>query len=428
MGALSRRRYLRTEGREGLVSMMSDSRTRSVAALGDVTDVGCWSGIPFHFWTAALTAGFAEIPWRLDLEPMRSLRWRWTLGRILRGHPPRGFQYSNAFLDAASAQVPETYLSTEVISFNQHFPIAARVLAAGGHMNHFIDATFYSMTSNRGLDLRLPDDVVAEGREKERANYAASNRIIAMARWTAKSLSEDCAVDRVKASTILPGANIDLPTELIFENAQPPERPGREREFVLGFIGMDWKRKGLPLLLAVRDELARRGQKVMVLAAGDVPGSLRRREGLRFVGWLEKRSGHQPFVQFLRACDIGCLFSENEALGISTLEFLRAGVPVAGFAHQGLADTLPPDAGFRFPLRATCNDVADVFEAYLQNESKQDAFRRNARAWSSFVTWERCITEMQELWQTDSVQNPVRPWLGLKNQGKSFRPNWSLDP
>ena len=33
---------------------------------------------------------------------------------------------------------------------------------------------------------------------------------------------------------------------------------------------------------------------------------------------------------------------------MSVLEFLRAGVPVAGYAVEGPAETLPPDAGLRF--------------------------------------------------------------------------------
>ena len=98
--------------------------------------------------------------------------------------------------------------------------------------------------------------------------------------------------------------------------------------------------------------------------------ALLRREGVRFVGRIEKRDGSGAFLKFLRECDLGCLFSNNEALGISTLEFLRAGVPVAGFAHQGLADTLPPDAGFRFPLHTSVSAVADELEIYLHDETR----------------------------------------------------------
>lgn len=387
---------------------------RSVAAVGDAASVHAWSGIPFHFWRAARAAGFAELPWRLDLSRFGWPRRFWTLERLLRGRRPGGFQYSDAFLDRACAQVPPELLASEVITFNQHFPPARAIAAAGGELNHYIDATFAAMTDGRALDLHLPPDIAARGRERERANYASSRRVVTMARWAARSVVEECGADAAKVATILPGANFDLPADAAPPEAPAPGRAGREREFVLGFVGMDWRRKGLPLIVDVRAELARRGWKVLVLAAGDAPERLTRRPGVRFVGRIDKAREPGAFLRFLLGCDVGCLFSGNEALGISTLEFLRAGVPVAGFAHQGLDDTLPPDAGFRFPPGAAAGEVADVFDAYLRDETRQAECRRCARAWSPLVTWERCVAEMRELWDTGAVRHPVRPWLGLE--------------
>jgi len=388
---------------------------RSIAAVGDVTDVNCWSGIPFHFWKAAQALDFADGPWRVDLTKMQWPRRIWNGVRLLCGHSPGGFQYSRAFMRRVCAQIPADLFRSEIITFHQHFPPAAMVTLAGGGLNHYLDATFASLTSNRGLDLQLPVDVVAQGRELERTNYAASRRIVTMARWTAESVIQECGAASEKVSTILPGANLELPAGYILPVAPLPQRAGKERDFVLGFVGMDWRRKGLPFLIEVRDDLCRRGWKTVVLAAGDVPADLAHRAGVRFVGRIDKRNEPGAFLSFLRQCDLGCLFSTNEALGISTLEFLRAGVPVAGFAHQGLADTLPPDAGFRFLPTASPSDVADHFEQYLMDEPRQAAFHRHAAQWSPFLTWERCVREMMELWQHGSVASPVRPWLGLES-------------
>src|SRR5690606_21783522 len=116
-----------------------------------------------------------------------------------------------------------------------------------------------------------------------------------------------------------------------------------------------------PLLASVRDELERRGWKTRILVAGEAPPELRRAPGIEFAGFLDKGQDSEAFLRLLTRCDLGCLFSEREALGISTLEFLRAGVPVAGFAHEGMADTLPPDAGFRFSPGAAPSEIADEF-------------------------------------------------------------------
>jgi glycosyltransferase involved in cell wall biosynthesis len=245
----------------------------------------------------------------------------------------------------------------------------------------------------------------------ERDNYAASKRVVAMGRWAAEVIVSECDVPVGKVSVILPGANLVLPEGWKFP--QPVGQAGIDRPFTLGFVGKDWRRKGLPLLVKVQSDLERRGWKSRVLAAGDAPPELKRIEGLEFVGFIDKAVNADKFLQFLSACDIGCLFSDREALGISTLEFLRAGIPVAGFAHEGPADTLPPDAGFRFPLGAGAIEIANCFEAYLRNDANQERFRENARRWSSLVTWDRCVREFQELWTSGTIANPVRPWNAL---------------
>ena len=387
---------------------------RSIAALGDVTDMRCWSGIPYYFSKAASAAGFATIPWQLDLSKLRGPRLAWNLGRLLRGHRPGGFQYSAAFRRIAHKQIPRHYFATEVITFHSHFPAADVVVEAGGRLNHYVDATFISLSSGKGLVPRLPPDVVERARQEERANYAVSDRVIAMARWTAESLVQDCGVNPAKVTTILPGANFEVDDEIWLNRPRQRGRPGRDRDFVLGFIGMDWRRKGLPFLVGVRDELGRRGYKVLVLAMGTASNEIKQHQGVRHVGVIDKQRETQQFLAFLTQCDVGCLFSSNEALGISTLEFLRAGVPVAGFAHQGLADTIPPDAGFRFPLMATLSDVADAFDNYLSDVSRQERFCDNARKWSPLVTWERCLREVEEFWTTNAIVQPVLPGEGLR--------------
>ena len=379
-----------------------------MAAVGDVADPSTWSGTPFHFWQAARAAGLATEPWRLRLDGFAWRRRWWNLGAWLRGRGAGGYQYSADFLDRAEAKIPPALFSTEVITFNQHFPRARSVAQAGGKLVHYIDAPFSALASGRGLDLHLPPAIAEEARALERENYALGEGVATMARWAAEEVVRACGVPREKVVAILPGASIVLPPGWDF--SAPPGRAGRERDFVLGFVGRDWRRKGLGLVLDVRDELARRGWKTAVHAAGEAPPELKNRAGMNFSGFLDKRADPDAFLKFLAGCDLGCLFSSREALGISTLEFLRAGVPVAGFAHEGPADTIPPDAGFRFDPTATFVEIADVMEGYLSNENRQALFRRSAQGWSPLVTWERCVREFAEWRATGAVRRPVELW------------------
>jgi len=238
--------------------------------------------------------------------------------------------------------------------------------------------------------------------------------VVTMSRWAAESVVRDCGVLPQKVGTILPGANIELPADYNFPD--DPRVAGKERPLVLGFIGKDWRRKGLLFLLEVRGGLQRRGMATVVRAAGYCPPELARRDGLEFVGFIDKAREAGRFLEFLKQCDIGCLFSEREPLGISTLEFLRAGVPVAGFAIEGVADTLPLDAGFRFSRGDSAQTVAEVIHAVFQDGGKLLKMRNAARLWSPLLTWERCVAEWTEFIELGSIKHPVRPWLGLPGE------------
>lgn len=384
---------------------------RSIAAVGDVCSQTCWSGTPFHLWSAARRSGFASHPVQIDLERLASHRHFWNLKQMLLGRGTGGFQYSERFLDLTEAQIPSELWCGEILTLNQHFPRASTVTARGGRLSHYLDAPFSALAAGRGLDLHLQPGVVDGAIALERDNFAASEHIILMARWAADVTVSECDVPAQKCHVILPGANLDLPEDWSFP--QPKGSSGRERPFTLGFVGKDWRRKGLPFVIEVHLALSRRGWKTRVLAAGEAPSELRRTPGVEFVGFLDKQRNPRSFLEFLAKCDVGCLFSDREALGISTLEFLRAGVPVAGFAHEGPADTLPPDAGFRFPLGASVEIVTDEFESYLRDKAREDRVRSKARLWSNLVTWERCVAEFEELWDSGKVAKPVQPWKGL---------------
>jgi len=380
----------------------------SIAAIGDVADITCWSGIPYHFWKAALRRGLHARAIRLDMREFAWSRRLWNARQLLCGHSARGYQYSRSFLRRAEDRMAKDWNGGRIITFNQHFPRTSTICALGGSLWHYLDATFASLCEPGGAGENLPLRIRKKGIELECENYAGGH-IVMMARWAAESVVNDCGVPAKKVATILPGANVDLPPDYSFPFDE--RVPGKERPLVLGFVGKDWQRKGLPFLLQVRNELERMGFPAVVRAAGHCPKELRRTAGLEFVGFIDKAVAPGTFLEFLASCDLGCLFSEREPLGISTLEFLRAGVPVAGFAIEGLADTLPPDAGFRFPPASPACDVAETLRIVFTDHNAVARLRGRARYWSERVTWERCVGEWVELLTTGKIANPVRPWL-----------------
>ena len=111
-------------------------------------------------------------------------------------------------------------------------------------------------------------------------------------------------------------------------------------------------------------------------------------------GFIDKAREPRRFIDFLQGCDLGCLFSSREALGISTLEFLRVGVPVAGFAHEGMADTLLPGRSLRFASDAGAESVADTLAAALRDVDGFAAITRLAAQRAGECSWVRTLERL----------------------------------
>ena len=367
----------------------------SIAAIGDVADPRTWSGIPWHFWQAALRSGRAVEPWRLDLAPFAGPRRWWNVGQLLRGRRPGGFQYSRRFLDAAEAQIPAELKAGRVLSFNQFFPRADTLARHGGKLILYLDATFPRLLERygfaTGMDRRTADAALAA----ERENLAAAERVIAFQQWTADSLVRECGVDPAKVSVVLPGANLDLGADV--RPRTPDGLPGRTRPLVLGFVGKDWQRKNLPFLVAVARALEARGVKTRVHCAGGCPPALQRDPLVKWAGFIDKRRDPAAFVRFVQECDFGCLFSTAEASSIAVLEFLRLGVPVAGFVVDGMGDLLLPAAALRFPPEAAAGAVAGQIAATISQPGRLTALRQGAAAGMAHVTWERCLQDLTRI-------------------------------
>jgi glycosyltransferase involved in cell wall biosynthesis len=385
------------------LSAGSGGRRVAIAALGDVMDPNCFGGAPWQFLQESVRQGFAACGWSIDVRGLRPRRLAWNVAQVLRGRRPGGFQFSAAGRTAALSQVPDELLGSEVISFHQHFPPFEPILRAGGEVNFYIDATYTQLFPSYGLDRTLDPRLLAEAIEYERGAFAAARRVVVNQSWAHDSLIADYGLDSAKCTVILPGANYPVFPGL--RQAPAKGSAGRDRPFVMGFIGKDWRRKGLLFLCRVADALRARGWRVAVRAIGfpatDAPPGVE----MEALGFIDKRT---QFGSFLHSCDIGCLFSSAEAAGTAVLEFMGVGVPVAGFTVNGLADLLPASAGFRFSPDATTDEVAEAFHSYLGDEDRQARYCAAAGQLAPSLLWERCVREFRELWETGSVASPFR--------------------
>ena len=371
------------------------SRPVSLAVLGDVTDINCHSNLPYFFYTEGKRQGFFTDPVRLNLSLFRWKRRYWNARQFLLGRGIGGYQYSRGFLDALHEQVPAHLFGGLVISFAQTFPDADRIKRFGGEVIYYIDATLRDLANNASYGLQVSKSVLRKALAQEKRNYQIAKYVVTRSSWIIPTLVDFYNVDRSKIRHILPGANLALPEQWTPGGFRGGA--GIDRDLVLGFVGKDWKRKGLPFLLDVRDELSRRGYRVVVKVVGHAPKELASRPGVCFTGFIDKQTQMDKFIETIEECDLGCLFSESEALGISVLEFLRVGVPVMGFYHQGLVDTLLEGASLRVPVGDSPAAVAGILETWILDVERQRAIKAVAVDVSSDVTWSRTVENFSRL-------------------------------
>lgn len=360
-----------------------------VAAIGDVSDINCWSNIPFHFFEEGYSRQLFQNPWKLELAHFVNTRRHWNFFNLLRFSRPGGYQFSKEFLDKAEASIPEAYFSNTIISFNQVFPRAETVRKAGGKIIYYVDMTLTDLFSDPLYRIKIGAAITQEAILQEAANYRLAERVITMGAWPLETLRNTYHLPENKLGCILPGANLKL-TAGWSPRALTPGA-GVLRDLVLGFVGKDWERKGLEVLINLKNELQLRGYKIKLKIIGTCPLDWQTEPGVKFLGKIDKLYDSDRFIREISSCDIGCLFSKGEALGISVLEFLAVGVPVAGYYYQGMKDTLLPNASLQFRIDDTIMDLSDGLQAYINNSQYQQELKNGAIASMNSVTWGNCI-------------------------------------
>jgi glycosyltransferase involved in cell wall biosynthesis len=360
---------------------------RALVAYGDANSVDTFSGIPYFFLRAGRRIGLFGAGVTLRPGRFRRRRMLWNALRPLTLDRPCGFMYSRAHLHALWADRTPPGGIGEYVSHIQSLPPRELV---GEPVSYYIDATMrqYFEDYERSLGKRIRAEALA----REQEAYEAARFVVCMSRWCADDVVASYGISPEKVRVILPGANIDeaaVPASTAWDGSLDPLR--------IGFIGIDWERKGGPLLLDAATRLQEMGHSVEVVVIGPDASKLPRHPALRAVGFIDKACELPRFVEIVRSFHFGCLLSCAEALGISTLECLRLGVPVIATAVGGIVDTVPDGAGLLMPTERTSERLADELAAVLESPERYARMRDAAREVAARQSWDRTAHEFREL-------------------------------
>ena len=114
------------------------------------------------------------------------------------------------------------------------------------------------------------------------------------------------------------------------------------------FVGCNWHRKGLDVLIkAIKDLKERHGQEVKLVVAGkqsqkadkairQLPRTLGIENQVQFLGTIERTKLPHLFT----SCDLFVLPSRQEALGVAILESLACGIPVVATETGGIPEII----------------------------------------------------------------------------------------
>lgn len=369
-------------------------RNIGVAAVGDVLNINTWSNIPYYFYSAGARAGLFNQPWRFNPHELKRDRLFWNALRLLTLQGKGGYQYSNRFLRKAETLIDHNYFSSTVISFNQLFPRAASVQKAGGRMFYYIDVPLFELFASEHYRVDIPESMKRTALDQEQENYQKAEAVVCMGTWVMPRLKEFYHLPDHKIIQVLPGANIG--------STHSPDRKsvpgaGRSRPLRLGFIGKDWRRKGLAVLVDVAEKLKAKNVDCRIVIIGNSPAAFKKHPLVEDLGFIDKTNEPGKFMNAVASCDLGCIFSSAEALGISALEFLSCQVPVTGFYHQGMIDTLIEGASVRFAPSDTTDHIADTIARLVNDEERTSDLYRNAGTVSSRVTWDACIEKWRDI-------------------------------
>jgi glycosyltransferase involved in cell wall biosynthesis len=383
---------------------------RAIAANGDASDIATWSGTSYYLLQAGRGPGFLQTGLDLRMAGVRQRRLLWHVTSLLRGQKARGFQYCSAFLDGLEQRAVDECRRSglrEVISHYQLLP-ARRLLEHSIRTSYYIDTTLHGLFTTHGMFDWLNGRAAEEAIATERAEYASAFHIVTMSQWVRESLVSRYDIPASRIHTVLPGAN--LPESAVrrkLEERGPSAIPDRftfRRPLRLGFTGKDWKRKGLPRLVTAVEMLNRAGIPTELVVIGNVPYEYRNHANVHAAGFIDKSRDVHRFIDTIDSCDLGCVPSHEEPMGIAPIEYLRLGVPVVCTAAGGLVDVCQAagEASILLSKDTTAEELATELGSLARDTARLHRMRAAAWRQKEHYSWNRAVKELQLIWDTNT--------------------------
>jgi UDP-glucose:(heptosyl)LPS alpha-1,3-glucosyltransferase len=172
----------------------------------------------------------------------------------------------------------------------------------------------------------------------------------------------------------------------------------RDTDFVLLFVGNDWRVKGVPLVLEVMAQLAELPLQFLVVGSDDAD---RFRETAKRFGVLDRchwESPRRDVIEFYAAADTYVSPSREDSFALPVAEAMACGLPAITSAYAGVSASIHNSVdGFVLREPEDTPSLARIIERLYRDtafrRSVGEAAARTARQW----TWDRSAAQAWEL-------------------------------
>ncbi len=372
-------------------------------------DIRVFSGTTYHLANQGVEDGL--LTGMINLYPKGIGAWRvyakaglWKLRGGFRGR--HGFKFTDGYLDSIWKRSLPALKGATIINnfqlFGSFFLQSHRAFGIEPYL--YIDGTLNEyFGSYRAFDTAKVDETAMRRALKlEREGYASCRKIVVMSRRTAADIRQHHDVPEHKIHIVPPGANI--PENLVHSLDSRPERLPQhgDKPFIIGFIGLYPKRKGLPMIAEAVQLLRSAGYDVRLHVIGKCPPAIARQDGVTDFGLIDKSVATDRFIEIVANVDFGCMLSRAELTGIASLEFLRMGVPVIATDVGGAPDIIELGAGQLVSPEISAEELAEHVARLIDQPDKLLELRQSAWRRRHNASWRRVIRELGTILDHDS--------------------------
>ncbi len=342
----------------------------AVASIGDPRSPNTWSGVTAGILGGLDDLGVGTVAMDLSLPrgPERALLAAAALPTRNR-YDAEGAALSARVRGLRARRAAARDTVDGVIQIGTTF-----ALPAGTRFVTLEDMTLRQATACHPVFSRM-SAAASDGWERRRARiYDAARMCTAASRWTADSLAHDYGLPGARIAVVGFGAN---------HRAIQAARDWRSPRFL--FVGIDWERKGGPLLLRAFARLRSTLPEARLDVIGGHPALAQ--EGVTFHGVLSQKveRERETVLELFSRATCFAMPSQVEPFGIVYVEAAAAGIPSIGSSIGGPRDLIGPQGG----MVVAPDDEDALLAAMLRLADPQTARRMGEAALqrSALYTW-----------------------------------------